>query len=159
MKPTKWWVLTVVALVVGVVAYLVTKSNYASLPSPHVYSALYFLILAVAEGYIAFFTRARLSGQAGTRPINPLVVARCAALAKASSLVGAVFAGLYAGFLGWVAQVNSPTATSDLKAAIAWIVTSAGVVGAALFLETVCRVPKDDEPEAGRLPRDEHPDL
>jgi hypothetical protein len=145
MKPTKWYVLVAIGAVTGAVAYLVTRSNYDSLPSPHVYSALWLVILAAAEGYVAFFTRARLAGRSGTRPIDPLVVARLAALAKASSVVGAAAAGVYAGFLGWVAKITSTTASSDTKVAIIGVATSLALTAAALFLEWVCRVPKTDE--------------
>ncbi len=147
MKPTKWYILLLLGLVAGAVAYLVTRSNYNSLPSPHVYSALWLVILAAAEGYIASFTRARLAGRSGTRPIDPLVVARLAALAKASSVVGAAAAGVYAGFLGWVARVTSTTATSDTKVAIVGVLASLALTAAALFLEWVCRVPKSDDDE------------
>jgi hypothetical protein len=145
MRPTKWYVLVAIGLVAGGAAYLVTKSNYNSLPSPHVYSALWLALLALAEGYVAFFTRARLTGRSGTRPIDPLVVARLAALAKASSVVGAAATGVYAGFLGWVARVSSPTATSDTKVAGLGIAAGLLLAGAALFLEWICRVPKDED--------------
>jgi hypothetical protein len=90
-------------------------------------------------------TRARLSGRAGTKPINPLVVARFVALAKASSLVGAVFAGGYAGFLTWVARLDSPAANTDTKISASGVGLSLLLVGSALFLEHVCRVPKRDD--------------
>lgn len=145
MRPTRWYVLVVLGALAGGLAYVLTRSQYDSLPSPHIYSALWLVILAAAEGYVAVFTRARLAGRSGTRPIDPLVVARLAALAKASSVVGSIAAGVYAGFLGWVAQVNSSVASTDTKVAGIGIVTSLALTGAALFLEQVCRVPREDE--------------
>lgn len=145
MRPTRWYILAIIGMLAGAAAYLITKSNYDGLPSPHVYSALWLAILAVAEGYVAFFTRARLAGRSGTRPIDPLAVARLAALAKASSVVGAAATGVYAGFLGWVAQVNSTTATSDTRVAIVGIAAGLLLTAAALFLEWICRVPKDED--------------
>jgi drug/metabolite transporter (DMT)-like permease len=144
MRPTRWYVLVFVCVVAGGAAYLVTRHNYADLPSPQLYALLWLLLLAAAEAYTAMFTRARLHGRAGTRPIDPLVVARLVALAKASSVVGAVAAGAYAGFLGWVAQISSPTAHHDARVSGAGVGASLALVAAALLLEWVCRVPKDD---------------
>lgn len=147
MRPTRWYVLLVVGAIAGAVAYLITKSRYNDLPSPKGYSLLWIVVLAAAEGYTAVLTRARLAGRAGTRPIDPLVVARLVALAKASSIVGAAAAGAYAGFLGWVAQVSSPAASNDTLTASFGIGVSLALTAAALLLEWVCRVPKgaDDD--------------
>lgn len=145
MRPTRWYVLVVLGMLAGGIAYPVTRSHYADFPSPHLYSTFWLLILAAAEGYVAVVTRARLAGRPGTRPIDPLVVARLVALAKASSVVGAIAAGGYAGFLGWVAQVNSSAASSDTTVAAVGIATSLALVATALLLEWVCRVPKDDD--------------
>lgn len=145
MRPTRWYVLVVIAAVAGGVAYLITRADYESLPSPKAYALLWIVVLAVAEAYTAALTRARLARRSGTRPIDPLVVARLVALAKASSVVGSVAAGAYAGFLGWVAQIDSPTANSDTVTAGVGIGVSLVLVAAALMLEWVGRVPKDDD--------------
>jgi uncharacterized membrane protein YbhN (UPF0104 family) len=154
MRPTRWPVLAVVAAVTGVVAYAVTRSSYDSLPRPHAVPLFWLLLLAIAEFYIAVMTRARLAGRAGTRPVQPLVVARFVALAKASSLVGALFAGGYAGFLAWVARLDSPAANTDTKISALGVGLSLATIAAALFLENVCRVPKrpDDEDDAREPP-------
>jgi hypothetical protein len=145
MRPTRWYILVLVAVLAGAVAYVITRSDYSDLPSPKLYALLWLALLAVAEAYTAVLTRARLAGSEGTRPINPLVVARLVALAKASSVVGAAAAGGYAGFLGWVAQVASPAADHDSVTAGTGIGAGLALVGAALLLEWVCRVPKDDD--------------
>ncbi len=145
MKPTRWYVLVMVCVVAGGVAYPVTRSSYSTLPSPTLYALLWLVLLAASEAYIAVFTRARLAGRYGTRPIDPLVVARLVALAKASSVVGAAAAGGYAGFLGWVAQISSSAANHDAAVGGAGIGASLALMVAALFLEWVCRVPKDED--------------
>jgi hypothetical protein len=145
VKPTRWYVLVAVGGVVGAGAYAFTRSHYADLPSLKAYSLLWLVVLAAAEAYSAVLTRARLEGRAGTRPIDPLVVARFVALAKASSIVGAAAAGGYAGFLGWVAQVPSTTANDDTVTASFGIAISLALTAAALLLEWVCRVPKRDD--------------
>jgi hypothetical protein len=148
MRPTRWSVLALVAVVAGAVAYAVTRSSYDNLPRPTGYASLWLGLLAVAELYVALMTRARLKGRSGTRPVDPLVVARFVALAKASSLVGALAGGVYAGFLIWVVQLDTPTAHQDAKTA--GLGTGFGLLlaAAAMFLEHVCRVPDDDDDEA-----------
>ena len=148
MKPTRIAALVVLAVLAGGAGYLLTRSFYADLASPPRFAPLWLLLLAVAEGYTAAMTRARLAGRSGTRPPDPIVVARLAALAKASSPVGALAAGGYAGFLLHVARVSSPQATSDTRTAALGIGCSLLLAMAALLLEHVCRVksPPDDDP-------------
>jgi hypothetical protein len=143
MRPTRWRDLAFAAIVAGAIAYLVTRLDYVNLPSPSVYSLLWIPLLAIAELYIALVTRSRLAGRHGTRPINPLVVARIAALAKATSLVGALAVGGYAGFFGWVVTVSSTIASRDTRTAAIGTGLSVVLVAAASFLEHVCRVPDD----------------
>jgi Protein of unknown function (DUF3180) len=145
MRPTRWRDRAVAIVVAAAIAYLITRAAYVNLPSPTVYSLLWIPLLTIAEVYIAMLTRWRLTGRHGTRPINPLVVARIAALAKATSLVGSLALGAYAGFLGWVLQVSSTVATRDSRTAAIGVGLSALLVAAAGFLEHVCRVPDDPD--------------
>jgi hypothetical protein len=145
MTPTRWSVLVALGLVAGGVSYLVTRSSYASLPTPTAFALVGLVLLAIAEFYIALVTRARLAGRAGTRPINPLIVARFVALAKASSIVGALATGGYAGFLAWVARLSSPAASTDTRTSAFGTGFALLLVGAAMFLEHVCRVPSQDD--------------
>jgi uncharacterized membrane protein YbhN (UPF0104 family) len=144
MKPTRLSILVLVAVLSGAVAYLVTRSEYDSLPTPTVYALLWLALLAIAELYVALVTRARLAGRPGTRPINPLVVARFVALAKASSIVGSIAAGGYAGFLIWVVRLSSPASTTDTRTSGFGVGFAILLVAAAVFLERVCRVPTRD---------------
>jgi Protein of unknown function (DUF3180) len=151
MRPTRWYLLLLVALVAGAVAYAVTRSSYDSLPRPGVYALFGLAVLGIAECYVAVLTRARLAGRADTRPIEPLIVARYVALAKASSLVGAVAFGGYLGFLIWVVRIGSPTANSDGRVSAVGAACALLLTAAALFLEYACRVPgPDDEARGGR---------
>jgi 4-amino-4-deoxy-L-arabinose transferase-like glycosyltransferase len=145
MRPTRWYVLVLVALAAGAAAFAITRSSYDTMPGPPNTGLLWLAVLTIAEFYIAVMTRARLAGRSGTKPINPLVVARFAALAKASSVVGAVFAGGYGGFLAWVARLDSPAATDDTTTAAIGVGLALLLVSTALFLEQVCRVPKRDD--------------
>jgi hypothetical protein len=143
-------VLVLAAAVAGGLSYVLTRAFY-NLHSPQQYAPLWLLLIAIAEAYTAHTTAGRLSGRPRTKPINPIVVARLAALAKASSPVGALFAGGYAGFLGFVATESSRQAHIDTRTAIVGVVCSVALAAAALWLERVCRVktpPPDDSDAA-----------
>jgi len=147
VKPTRAWVLVALVVVAGAVSHVLTRLFYADVQSPPTFAPIWLLLLALAEGYTAQLTRGRLTGRAGTKPINPIIVARLAALAKASSPVGALAAGAYAGFLGKVAVTAGEAASHDTKTAIAGVVCGVALMLAALLLERVCRVkPPSDEP-------------
>lgn len=142
MKPTRIPLLVAIAIVAGGVAYLVTRAHYSDFPSPQPYWPVTILLLAIIELVTARTTRARLQGRPRTRPIEPIAVARTAALAKATSPVGAFFAGAYAGFLGHVSRIAGHQAATDTRTAVFGIVASVALVVAALLLEHVCKVPK-----------------
>lgn len=145
MKPTRIAVLVLLAVVTGGVAYLFSRRYYADLPSPARYWPITLLIIALAELYTAYTTAARLAGRGG-RPIHPIAVARFAALAKASSPVGAIMAGGYAGFLIHVSRLDGPQAGTDTVTAALGTGFGLVLVVCALVLERVCRVktPPDD---------------
>ncbi|HVY09274.1 MAG TPA: DUF3180 domain-containing protein [Mycobacteriales bacterium] len=150
MRPTRWYVLVVAGILAGGVGYLLTRARYSDLPSPTLYAQVSLFALAIAEAYLAAVTKARLDGRPGTRPVPPIFVARLVALAKASSLVGAIAAGAYAGFLGWVAQLVSTTAHHDVRTAAVGIVAGLALVAGALYLEWIGRVRADDDDQGDR---------
>ena len=147
MKPTRPWVLAALVLISGGIAYALTAQFYSDVPSPPRYAPLSILLGALAEAYTASMTRARMTGRPGTRPVDPIFVAKLAALAKASSPVGALALGAYTGFLIYVARTTSTVADKDTRTAALGMGCSLGLVAAALVLERVCRArrPPDDE--------------
>jgi hypothetical protein len=147
MKPTSIWVLVALAFVAGGVAYVLTLHFYSDVPSPSTLAPLSLLLVALAEAYVASTTRARMTGRPGTRPIDPIFVAKLAALAKASSPGGALALGAYAGFLIDVTQRSgSAAASNDTRTAALGMGCSLGLIIGALLLERVCRAkPPDDE--------------
>ena len=147
MKPTRLSVLVVLVVVGGVISYLLTSTFYGDLPPLPLYSPIFLVVLAAAEGYTASTTAARLAGRPGTQPIHPLTVARIAALAKATSPVAALAAGAYAGVLAYVAQLSSSHARDDLRTSIAGVVASVLLAVAALAMERVCRVKTPKTPK------------
>ena len=145
MKPTNPWILVVLALAAGGVAYVLTAHFYSDVPSPPTFAPLSLLLIALFEAYLATSTRARLSGRAETRPIDAIFVAKLAALAKASSPVGALAFGAYTGFLIHVAHTTSTAANNDTKTAALGMGCSLGLVAGALLLERACRAEPPDE--------------
>ena len=148
MKPTRpaWLAACFVAL--GFITWLVVREAYDSvtIPSGPVVTVL---VIAVFEVIVAWTTRNRLRGRQLAKPIHPLAVARLAALAKASSLLGSAVAGAWAGVLAHLLTLNggSASVSDDRELAIAGIVSGVLLVAAALWLEWICRVPKPPQDE------------
>ena len=83
-----------------------------------------------------------------TKPIEPLVAARLAALAKASSHAAAVLAGVFGGMVIYLSSsLDKPTPRRDFYVSGATVLACLALIVAALFLEYSCRVPKDPEEE------------
>lgn len=164
MRPVPRRDLLVVALGLGVVGWLVVRAFYGSLPGFHWWQPLPLVLLAAAEALGARSLRARLGadrerrraarsgepvalapGQRVDEPVEPMLVARLAVLAQASAWAGAGFAGLWAGALTFTAtQVGRlAAAPGDALAAGLGVACSVALVGAALLLEHVCRIPEE----------------
>lgn len=149
MRPTRLVVLAGFAVLAGAVGWsggsLVDDGSRELPRVPFAAAAVLVLLAAVLAG-LAFSTRSRLAArrerQPDARPLNPLQVARFSVLARASSPVGAVVAGLYGGYAVFLAGDLSASGRSDLAGrAAAAAVAAVAVIVAALFLERVCRLP------------------
>ncbi|MGY1806129.1 DUF3180 domain-containing protein [Blastococcus sp. SYSU D00669] len=163
--------LAVAAVGLAVASWLLVRTFYGDLPPLDWWLGVPLGVLAVAEVLGARTLKARLAaerearsaqrrGQAvaerpggPVRPVEPMLVARLAVLAQASAWVGAVFVGVWAGVLAHVAsQVGTlQAAGGDTLAAVVGVVSAAALVGAGLWLESVCRIPPggDDGPGSG----------
>src|SRR5690242_11093651 len=93
MRRTRWTVLLAPFFVAGITTYALLKFSY------HGYLQLKYLVpaplaaLAVAEFVAARRVRAAVRHDPDAKPMAALVIARCVALGKASSVVGAAVAG------------------------------------------------------------------
>jgi hypothetical protein len=154
MTPTRPRLLVALAVLSAAVGWGVVRLVDAyldrSLPVPWT-AALVMLVLAVALALWARGTRARLSGRPGTKPMDPILAARSAALAMAASRTGSIVVGFYAGVAvallpGW----NVPYVRERVIVSAVTVLLAGLVVAAALWLERVCRVPPDasDDPKA-----------
>ena len=164
MKPVNRRDLLVLAAGLAVAAWLVVRASYGSLPALRWWLPVPLGVLAVAEFLGARTLRARLAAQrdrrppaergtAPVRPVEPMLVARLAVLAQASAYVGAAFVGIWVGVVLYVGPAVSrlQTAGSDTVTGVVGVACSAALVGAALWLESICRIPPgpdDETPQA-----------
>ncbi|NUR62422.1 MAG: DUF3180 domain-containing protein [Catenulispora sp.] len=164
MKPTRPLALVTAFLVAGAVSYggVQLWSHYGTPPgvpasAPLTPAVLAAIILATA---LAFRSRLKaqreavrrtldgepapplLPGQRAPKPVDPLQAARAVMFAKASSMVGAIVSGVYAGYAVYLLS-NLDVDVYRSRAVVCGITVLAGValVAAALFLEYVLRVP------------------
>jgi hypothetical protein len=139
--------LLAVALVTGLIVNLIVRLTYNSLPALPLPAGATFGVLGVAEALAGSALRARIRHRPGTQPVQPLVAARAVLVAKASSLAGAVMAGVWAGLLAHVLPraADVTAAADDSLAAGVGLACALVLVGGALWLEWCCRTP-DDEP-------------
>jgi Protein of unknown function (DUF3180) len=172
VRPVNRRDLAVTAVGLAVAAWLLFRTFYGDLPPLDWWLGVPLGVLAVGEALGARTLRARLTAErearsaarrgggaarstAGpVRPVEPMAVARLAVLAQASAWVGAVCGGVWAGVLVHAAsQVGQlQTASGDTVAAVVGVVLAVALVIAALWLESVCRIPPsgdDDGPASG----------
>ncbi|WP_412740918.1 DUF3180 domain-containing protein [Krasilnikovia sp. MM14-A1259] len=156
MRPTNPSVLVVAALGAAAVGWLLLSTLYWRMPPLPWPPIIVLAALAVAEFLLAQNTRARIQHRRGAAPVDALAVARYAVLAKASSLAGALSAGFSAGLLSWLALDPTHAAQADIPAAIGGVLSAVALVGAALWLERACRVPRQpdqkDEDDSDKSP-------
>lgn len=156
MKFTRARDLVLAAVVVGVLVNLLVMLDYAALPPLPGPAGATLLLLAVVELFFAFSLRARFAGKEGTKPVPALVAARAVALAKASSLLGAIMGGAWLGVLVYVLPKRSfiVSAAGDTTASVVGLISAAALVAAGLWLEWVCRAPIDrDRRDERGMPR------
>jgi Protein of unknown function (DUF3180) len=176
VSPVRRRDLAVLVLGLAVATWLLVRAWYGELPRLHWWMPTPLGVLAIAEALGARTLRARLRAEraarravrgpreghqpgraaapppaAPVRPVEPMLVARLAVLAQASAYVGAVFAGLWAGVLVYTGpQVNRlQEARGDSVTALVGVACAVALLAAALWLESVCRVPpggEDDHP-------------
>lgn len=149
LPPTRPSTLFVAALGAGAVGLLLVTQFYGDMPGASWFTGGTLLIVALVCGYLALDTRARIERRPGTRPVEPLSVARFAAFAKACSLGGALFSGWFAAILVYtIAQRGRLTAAADdLPPTALSFAAALTLVACALWLERSCRIPRrpDDE--------------
>jgi Protein of unknown function (DUF3180) len=157
VRPTRVPVLLLVAVVTGVLAWLLAEAAYGDLPPLPRYAPATLGLLAVVEGGMAKVVRDRLRGRRDRdgrplgRPLHPFQVARAVVLAKASSVAGAVLLGGYGGLLLWTLPQSARNAQRDALVSGLSAAAALALVVAALLLERVCRAPEPPSVDDERL--------
>lgn len=143
MRPTRARTLVLTAVLATAVMWALLTAVYSSLP-PLTWTGIPALLLAAGvEAWTGRDLRARITGRPGTKPAPPLFVARIVVVAKASSQVAALLAGVSLGFMLYVSgMLDEPTPRSDMITASVSFGSCLILAAAALFLEYCCRVPK-----------------
>jgi len=99
MRRTRWSDIVVPFVVIAVTAYVLLKFSYTELLQLDYFVPAPIAALAVADVVAARRVRAAVRHDPTAKPMAAIVIARCVALGKASSLVGAGVAGAALGLL------------------------------------------------------------
>ncbi|OLB73661.1 MAG: hypothetical protein AUI14_25590, partial [Actinobacteria bacterium 13_2_20CM_2_71_6] len=146
LHPTNPATLVVLALGTAAVAWVLVANYYGDIPAIPWLPAFTIFALAAFEAVLARTTKARIDHKPGAPRVDVLAVARYVVLAKASSPAAAIFTGLYGGLLIWLLiRTDLAHARDDIPPTATGLVASLALVGAALWLERSCRVPKPPE--------------
>lgn len=174
MKPTKPLVLVATTVAVAVISYVVIRFwdhlDGDRIPAVPLSAPITLAVLAAAVFGVALGLRARFAAYREVRtriergllrepnerpvkPIDPLQAARALVLAKASGLVGSVFAGVYGGYgLFLLGRPDLGIYRSEaLRCGFAFL-AGAALIAAAIYLEHILKVPPEQPGGDGKVP-------
>ena len=139
--------LVVAGLLAAGIVHLLVRVAYGDLPPMPTLAGTTLLVLAIIEATLGASLRSRIHKPEGGRLVQPLTAARAVALAKASSLLGAIMSGAWLGMLGYVLPKRGEVdaAAADVTSAVIGIGCAAALTAAALYLEWCCRTPRDQD--------------
>lgn len=147
LHPTRLRDLVATAAVTAVLGYLLIRGYYGSFPALPWTPSVALAGLAILEGGMARTTRSRIDRRPGSKPVEPLAVARLVALAKATAVVGAVLIGAWGGafLFTFTARDRLAIAGRDAQVSAIGLLVALVLVAAALWLEQACRTPEPPE--------------
>jgi len=139
--------LVVAGVLAAGIVYLTVRVIYGDLIPLPTLAGITLLVLAIVEAALGASLRSRIRRPEPGRRVQPLTAARAVALAKASSLLGAIMLGAWLGLLGYVLPRRSEVdaAAHDTPSAVIGIGCAAVLIAAALYLEWCCRTPRDQD--------------
>ena len=123
--------------IIGVTAYVLLRTSYSDLPPLGYFIPVPLAALGIVELVIARRVRAAVRHVAYAKPMTAIAIARCVALGKASSVVGAAVGGAAAGLLVRVLPDAGDVraAADDARAAALLLAGCVLIVVAGLILE------------------------
>lgn len=148
-----------VFVVAGVLSWAGARlwNSVGTLPSVPLAAPVVLALIAAVLLATALSLRARLKAQRDRRPgakgVDPLMAARAVVFGQASALVAALVAGMYGGtgvFL--LESLDIPARRDQAIYAGFSVLAGIAVIAAAFFLERVCKLPEDDDNNAGTAP-------
>lgn len=149
-EPTRWVALAILVAIGFAVGWILVDlverfaGRILGVPS---LAALGLWILAIGVLIWAFISRGSTNPR---RRMPALVAARTAALALAASRTGALVGGVYLGIaLALTSVLGTATGSASFAACIAGLLACAVLVGAALWLESMCRIRDDEDDHRG----------
>jgi len=148
MRSTTWRLLVAIAAVSGLLSWGLLRAwtnNVGALPDVPWPTAVVIAVVGTAVLVSAVRLRPRIKHKEGHRRLEPLVAARYAVLSLACSRAGALFVGVYGGFLA----LALGDLTIDYRRHVALVsglcvLASCLLVAAGLVLERACRLPPPD---------------
>ncbi len=152
LKSTRIRDLFALAVLAAVVAWLLVRTLYGSLPPIPRLRGCVAVPGGTARSRARFMIRSRVGKREigdGPRQLHPITVARAVALAKASALVGSAALGVWAGFLLYLLPQRSfvQAASEDTSGVVVGAIGAFLLVAAALWLEHCCKTPPEDPGE------------
>jgi hypothetical protein len=142
-----------VFVVAGVLSWAGARlwNSVGTLPGVPLAAPVVLALIAVVLLATALSLRARLRAQRERRPgakgVDPLMAARAVVFGQASALVAALVAGMYGGTGVFLLELlDIPARRDQAVYAGASVVAGIAVIAAAIFLERVCKLPEDDDP-------------
>ncbi|MFZ3558321.1 MULTISPECIES: DUF3180 domain-containing protein [unclassified Streptomyces] len=154
MKQLRIRTLVGLFVVAGVLSWAGARlwDSLGTLPKVPLAAPIVLAVIAVVLLATALSIRSRLRAQRERRPeakgVDPMMAARALVFGQASALVAALVAGMYGGtgvFL--LESLDVPARRDQAIYAGLSVLAGIGVVAAAIFLERICKLPEDEDPE------------
>ncbi|GAB3666425.1 hypothetical protein GCM10027589_31590 [Actinocorallia lasiicapitis] len=146
MKTSRASVLFCLVAVPALLVWVLLRVAYPELPPLPWTAVPTFLLLALGEIVYGIGLRNRIHHKEPAekaRPVDPLVVARMAVLGKASAHAAAALTGIFFGFVLFLLDdLSKPTPRHDFTVSISSAFAALILMGAGLYLEWCCRIPK-----------------
>ena len=135
--------------IIGVTAYVLLRTSYSELPPLGYFVPVPLAVMGIVELVIARRVRAAVRHVAYAKPMTAIAIARCVALGKASSLVGAAVAGATVALLARVIPEAGDVraAANDTKVGVLLLASTILVTAAGILLERAGIDPNRDRRE------------
>ncbi|MFD7295675.1 DUF3180 domain-containing protein [Streptomyces sp. NPDC059897] len=154
MKQLRIRTLVGLFVVAGVLSWAGARlwDSLGTLPKVPLAAPIVLAVIAVVLLATALSIRSRLRAQRERRPeakgVDPMMAARALVFGQASALVAALVAGMYGGTGAFLLEsLDVPARRDQAIYAGLSVLAGIGVVAAAIFLERVCKLPEDEDPE------------